>query len=126
MTMDTVPTTISDWYKRAIHFKTQWERADVLDPKKKNHSYPSPKPYTPHRQNHTPKDPNAMEVDAVRLEKLTDNERQRCMREGLCLRCRQPGHFANNCRTYARPANNPRIARIEEVTEETTIAALDF
>lgn len=34
MSMDTVPTTIEEWYNKAIHFKTQWERADVLDNRK--------------------------------------------------------------------------------------------
>jgi hypothetical protein len=31
------------------------------------------------------------------LLKLTPEERDRCFREGLCLRCRQPGHNAVNC-----------------------------
>jgi len=33
--------------------------------------------------------------------KLTDAERTRCMREGLCLRCRQKGHMARDCTAYA-------------------------
>ena len=31
------------------------------------------------------------------LNKLTKEERDRCMKEGLCLRCRQKGHMARNC-----------------------------
>ena len=31
------------------------------------------------------------------LKKLDKEERERCMREGLCLRCRQKGHMARNC-----------------------------
>jgi len=31
------------------------------------------------------------------LPKLTPEERQRCFREKLCYRCRQPGHNAPNC-----------------------------
>ena len=31
------------------------------------------------------------------LKKLTKEERERCMRDGLCLRCRQKGHLAKNC-----------------------------
>ena len=31
------------------------------------------------------------------LPKLTPEERQRCFREKLCYRCRQPGHSASNC-----------------------------
>lgn len=33
--------------------------------------------------------------------KLTDAERERCFRENLCLRCRQPGHRANDCPKFA-------------------------
>ena len=33
----------------------------------------------------------------VGLQKLSKEERERCMREGLCLRCRQKGHLARNC-----------------------------
>ena len=29
--MDTVPTKINDWYTCAVHFKTQWDRADAID-----------------------------------------------------------------------------------------------
>ena len=29
--------------------------------------------------------------------KMTPSERERCMRKGLCLRCRQPGHIASQC-----------------------------
>jgi len=129
MSMDTSPGTIEGWYEKALHFKTQWERADVLDPQKKSYNSPAPKPYVP-RQNTTPRDPNAMDVDAVRLEKLTDQERQRCMREGLCFRCRLPGHSANKCRVNNRPNAAPQVARIvelpQESQEEATIAALDF
>ena len=31
------------------------------------------------------------------LQKLSKEERDRCMKEGLCLRCRQKGHMAKNC-----------------------------
>lgn len=31
------------------------------------------------------------------LQKLSKEERERCMKEGLCLRCRQKGHMARNC-----------------------------
>ena len=33
----------------------------------------------------------------MELKKLDKEERERCMREGLCLRCRQKGHMARNC-----------------------------
>lgn len=66
--MDTVPTTIEEWYNKAIHFKTQWERADILNNRKKTFSSPNQKTYTPHRQTQPLRDPNTMDVDAIRLE----------------------------------------------------------
>ena len=41
--------------------------------------------------------PVPMDIGNIELKKLTEEERQRCMREGLCLRCRQKGHLAKAC-----------------------------
>ena len=41
--------------------------------------------------------PVPMELGNVQLGKLTPEERQKCMKEGLCLRCRQKGHMAKDC-----------------------------
>jgi hypothetical protein len=39
--------------------------------------------------------PVAMELDAtVAVQKLTPEEREKSMKEGLCLRCREKGHMA--------------------------------
>ncbi len=40
-----------------------------------------------------PMDLSATEV----IKKLTPEQRERCMREGLCLRCRDKGHMAREC-----------------------------
>lgn len=41
--------------------------------------------------------PTPMEIGNIELKKLTPEERQRCIKEGLCLRCRQKGHIARDC-----------------------------
>ena len=41
--------------------------------------------------------PTPMEIGNIQLEKLSKQERDRCMKEGLCLRCRESGHLARNC-----------------------------
>lgn len=41
--------------------------------------------------------PTPMEIGNIELKKLTKEERDECMKKGLCLRCRQPGHIAKNC-----------------------------
>ena len=33
---------------------------------------------------------------------LTPQEREKCMKEGLCLRCRQSGHYASQCPVYRK------------------------
>lgn len=38
-----------------------------------------------------------MELGSTSLVKLTPEERERCFREGRCLRCREKGHLAKEC-----------------------------
>ena len=41
--------------------------------------------------------PTPMEIGNLRIKKLTPAERQVCMKEGRCFRCREKGHTANKC-----------------------------
>ena len=121
--MDTVPTKIEDWYIRATQFKTQWERADMVAKRRNYTPFTQPKTNTPSQS--TPKqDPYAMDIDAVKVEKLTQEEREKCFREGRCLRCRNPGHFQRNCTQFTewpqpkKPQEKPRkVAVVEEEQE---------
>ena len=64
--MDTVPTTINDWYTQAIHFKTQWDRADAIASKKPYNPYPVQRNHANHQ---TPKvDPYTMDVDSIHID----------------------------------------------------------
>ena len=71
-----------------------------------------------------------MDVDSIRIEKLTKEEREKCIREGRCLRCRKLGHYSRNCTTFQSNNTNPytqnpprkpqeprKVAKIEEVLE---------
>ena len=69
-------------------------------------------------RNPPPRDPNAMDVDAISLTKLTPVERACCIREKLCFRCQKPGHSAsqhnqstphpqNICTTNTSKPTNP-------------------
>jgi hypothetical protein len=68
-----------------------------------------------------------MDVDAIKVAKLTKEERDRCMREGLCLRCRKKGHMARNCPTFQqKPTATVRKVKeytptIETFDEEVTV-----
>lgn len=41
--------------------------------------------------------PVPMDIGNVQVKKLTAEEREKCMKDGLCLRCRQKGHMARDC-----------------------------
>lgn len=47
--------------------------------------------------------------------KLTMEEKQQRRKEGLCLRCGKPGHFAVNCKK-----TQGNIATLEDTTKDTT------
>ena len=63
-----------------------------------------------------------MEVDTVRLKKLTPQERVKCMREGRCFKCRKVDHNAKNCRTKPDATSNPPHPSQQILhTEETPV-----
>ena len=41
--------------------------------------------------------PDPMDIGNIQLKKLTPAEREKCMKEGRCLRCREKGHLARDC-----------------------------
>ena len=91
LSMSSVPTTSKGWIDQSKIFHTQLVRIrDLHKGRTPSHDY------TPSRSHH---DPNAMDVDAISLSKLTPVERAKCMKEGRCFRCRKPGHNARNCRS---------------------------
>ena len=114
--METVPTTIDDWYKKALTFQTHYEWAREVEQRRRNPTGTyrpfATIPTTPVR------DPNAMQVDVIKVAKLSKEERERCMKEGLCLRCRKKGHVAWNCPIFSqgKPVN---VRKVEEAPHES-------
>ena len=41
--------------------------------------------------------PTPMDIGTIQVTKLSKEERIRCMKEGLCLRCREKRHLAKDC-----------------------------
>ena len=54
-------------------------------------------PSEPQNQNYDPSGPVPMELGSTVVTKLTPEERERCLKEGLCFRCRKSGHMAREC-----------------------------
>ena len=128
--MDTVPDTIEKWYQATLRFQHVWEKTQEIAKGKTNPFYQNH-----HRNNdngHKKKDPDAMDVDAVRL---SDKEQQKRFKERRCYNCGAQGHIAKNCKNpfakkeEERPRNKkPEVsAKIEEIPdpdEETSVRAI--
>ena len=61
-----------------------------------------------------------MDVDLVRLKKLTSQERAKCMKEGRCFKCRKVGHDTKNCRTKNNATPNPPCSSQQILHTEAT------
>ncbi|KAF8551906.1 hypothetical protein OG21DRAFT_1417089, partial [Imleria badia] len=122
-TMDTVPDEIEAWYMKAEAFQAQWacfnKIAACHSRKKTTLNTSTPQPYLP-----TPKakDPNAMDVDAVRIGKLTPEERKKCVEKGLCFHCRKAGHMSNSCPTFP---STPRPTHVQHITQTNDLPKLE-
>ena len=88
MSMDTVPSTINDWYKKAIAFQTQWERADDIARRNLKTSHQIYHSFS-NSSNTKAHDPNAMVVDTIRVSKLTPKEHKCCIEKKLCFHCQK-------------------------------------
>jgi hypothetical protein len=70
-----------------------------------------------------PKDPNAMEINHIRVRQITTDERTELMKAGKCFTCRKQGHLSRDCpQRPPRPRINARAstsqAKIEDDDEE--------
>ena len=127
--MEVIPTTPKGWYEKIDQFLSQ--RRFVASVAKQHSSRTPVAFHTPTPTRNTPsQDPNAMDVDTnERPKKLTQEERDKCFKEGRCLCCRKKGHMASSCTTYSNlpplPACPPKkvavietTASVEEIAEE--------
>ncbi len=114
---DMTPAELMDRYKRALKpyiwnalcvkkyesLEDMMTDALTMESSKRNRhpDFKSSKPQ-PSRQE---QGPTPMDLSSVQVQKLPKEEREKCMREGPCLRCRQKGHLARFC-----PKGQRRVA----------------
>jgi len=121
-TMDTAPTTVAVWYDKATHFLTQWERSDEVASRNKNPAKITYRSYTTPSSSKTA-DPDAMDVDVIRVAKLTPDERKKCIEKGLCFRCRKAGHLSSACPSF--PSSKKPQKRIQRISNDETLPRLE-
>ena len=110
MSMDTIPTTIQEWYSKVIHFQTQWEQAEKI---LRRNQHPTQHLYQPFTSNSSkPKDLNTMDVDVIYIGKLTPEERKCCIEKGLCFHCRKAGHLSGGCPFFPNKKPGWQVKRV--------------
>ena len=76
-----------------------------------------------------PRDPDAMDVDAMRTSKLSKEERDKLRKEHRCFNCQKKGHLARDCRKKnleqserkdkgKKPQSRVHSAKVEEVVDD--------
>jgi Zinc knuckle len=96
---DDVPKTIDGWMEKAIQFDTNWRMGNLFF-NQNIKTNPSKQKADTNKSNRNAcwwrtnkrKDPNAMDVDALTMEK-----RGTLLRQGKCFCCRKTGHMAKDC-----------------------------
>ena len=118
LSMQNPPDNLEEWIAKAKTFHNQKLRIDELRRGMRFSNFRTPNYSSPRN----PPDPNAMEVDTIRLKKLSPQERAKCMKEGKCFRCRKAGHNARNCQTRTNPSPGPSRPPQQILhTEETLV-----
>ena len=130
MSMDTVPSTIEEWYKKAIAFQIQWERAYDIAKRNSESSHQTYHSFS-NSSNAKTHDPDAMVVDTIKISKLTPEERKRCVEKKLCFRCWKPGHLSTTCAAFTQKGNQkvqkvgsevlPKLEEIDDDEEEVVV-----
>ncbi|KAF8968228.1 hypothetical protein BDZ97DRAFT_1916075 [Flammula alnicola] len=93
--VETLPDTLEKWYEIAKNYATRWSVRNRMKARQSG-KIPIPIKQTEKRTwNFTrpaPRDPNAMDIDAMSVE-----ERTELMRKGACFFCKEQGHRAADC-----------------------------
>jgi Retrotransposon gag protein len=109
-----LPKTIQEWYERASKHDAQHRRVqEILERRRGSSSTTTSttqpkKPFIPRyvpRYANTTRDPNAMDIDQITttIDRLTNEEREKHIRENRCFKCHKIGHISRNCRSGQQP-----------------------
>ena len=136
MSLNTVSDKIKDWYSKVTHFQNQWDHAEQIAQQsgRSTQTFQSFSSFS-----RTVKDPNAMDIDMVKIPKrLTPEEQEQCTKKGLCFWCCKSGHMASACPAFSDPPKKPcvqhawkeeklpNLKEIEDNDEEEGVAQVHF
>ncbi|KIO05726.1 hypothetical protein M404DRAFT_25039 [Pisolithus tinctorius Marx 270] len=105
--METTPTKITEWYTQAQKFDAKWRKVNETFGRKEK------KMFHPRNSFAEEKDPNAMDVDGVRLSK---EERDCHIKEGRCFGCGNKGHLSRECPDKGK-APQKKVKKIRKIVE---------
>ena len=124
---DDLPVTLDEWKTAAKKEQTKWaliKSSGLLKSGGKGSDRQNKWKNALSKREQTKKDPDAMDVDNVRLGPLTDEERKKLSAEGRCFRCRQLGHMSRTCpkrqdgQTTRTTANQAKVETTKSRTTE--------
>ena len=103
MMLDTPPTDIKGWMKKAIVIDSQYHMTMEILGHRLNEGRTSTSTSNStgrtawndrtYEQRKPRRDPDAMDIDA-----MTTEERTILLRQGVCFLCKEPGHMARDCK----------------------------
>ena len=135
----TLPTTMDEWYTQASKYDAQYRRVhEILERRRgatsgSSNTNQTKKTFIPRyvpRYTSTHRDPNAMDVDQLTttIDRLTNEEREKHMRENRCFKCHKIGHISRNCRSgqniTAKPTEERALVKYEGKKTANTTRAL--
>src|SRR5882762_8102031 len=108
--LNPIPNTLLKWQEKAIMYNNQWHQA------KQFAAWRSGKMTNPPSAPKTSKmkDPNAMDVDRSKLQKLMNEECEKLWKEKGCFACRGSGHIAKDCSKKGKGKEKERVQKVDK------------
>ena len=119
MDQDNVPETLPEWYKKALKINNDYHKVQRIirrDMPEKEEGKPK---WTFRKE----KDNNAMDVDVITqvYKTLTDEEKTKLMRKGLCFRCCKAGHLSRDCPEKKGKTMTPHVTATTSAPATTVL-----
>ena len=112
----TIPKTIGEWDEQASQYDAQYRRVREILNRRRGVSTTTQTKRTFTTPRFT-RDPNAMDIDRMTIE-----ERNKHMKENRCFNCHKIGHRAKDCQQ--KGSNNPSKSTITDEPKQNNERAL--